>query len=179
MAAAMARGRIPPAWLGNLGDIIFVRPDPGDWAGRLVAHATGGPYCHVRIRLSLGEVVEALARGVCRDALVAEPDPSDVAAVGAGLEQERRNHALGWLLMQVGKEYSVLDLVADGVELLLPQRLGSRTPFLVAPSHYDCSELATRFLLLAGYEWLPNRLAMDPQRVSPNALARALGVLKP
>jgi hypothetical protein len=145
-----------------------------------VAQATGGPYCHVQVRLSQYEVVEALTRhGVARDTLESEPDPADVAAVGGGLAVERVAHALTWLLAQVGQDYGWLDILGDAVGVLLPRRVGSRTPLLVAPSRYDCSDLAARFLLLAGYEWLPDEIAMDTSRVSPNALARALGVLKP
>src|SRR6185437_13330223 len=88
------------------GDIVFVKPDPGDWAGAFVARMTNGPYSHVQIRISRYEIVEALATGVERDALTAEPAAADVAAVGAALEPERREHAQTWLLATVGAEYS-------------------------------------------------------------------------
>jgi hypothetical protein len=161
------------------GDIVFVRPDPRDWAGAVVARLTGGPYAHVQIRLNHYEVVEALSRGVVRDALAAEPDAADVAAVGGGLESARLAHALTWLLAQVGAEYSGWDIAADALKALLPRTLGARTPFLVAPRTFDCSQLAAEFLMQAGYEWLPDAITLDPARVSPNDLARALGVLKP
>lgn len=163
----------------RIGDLIFCRPEPGDWMGALVARATAGPYCHVQVRISQFEVVEALAQGVKRDTLAAEPDAADVAHVGETLDADRLIHAFSWLLAQVGRAYGWLDIAADALRALLPARLGSRTPFLVAPRRYDCSQLATLWLLLAGYEWLPDELAMDSARVSPNDLARALGVLKP
>lgn len=163
----------------RIGDLVFCRPEPGDWMGALVARATDGPYCHVQVRVSSYEVVEALAQGVKRDTLAAEPEPADVAHCGETLDEQRLIHAFAWLLAQVGREYSWLDILADGVKMLLPRAMGSRTPFLVAPRRYDCSQLAALFLLLAGYEWLPDALVVDTARCSPNDLARALGVLKP
>ena len=168
-----------PARDPQAGDLIFVRPAPNDRAGQLIAEATDGLYCHVRVRLSHAEVVEALDwRGVVRDAVGVEPDPSDVAHIGLKLERARFIKARGWLLDQVGDGYSEWDIAADIVKALLPRRLGSRTPFLVAPAKMDCSELGCRFLIHAGYEWLPDELMDDPARCSPNDLARALGVLK-
>ena len=161
-----------------VGDLIFVRPTgPGDWMGSLVARATDGPYCHVQIRISHFEVIEALGRGICRDTLASEPDPADVARVGGSLPLERMATAMNWLLNQVNDRYGVFDIVADALQLALPKALGSRTPFLVAPSSYDCSHLAATFISGTGYP-LPLDLIADLPRVSPNALARALGVLK-
>lgn len=162
----------------DMGDLIFVRPaGPRDWMGQLVAQATDGPYSHVQIRISHFEVIEALGRGICRDTLAQEPDPADVAKVGGTLPLERLATAMQWLLDQVGDTYSLLDIAADGLQLALPKALGSRTPFLIAPSSYDCSHLAGTFIVSAGYP-LPPALIADLPRVSPNALARALGVLK-
>lgn len=160
------------------GDIVFVRPDPSDWIGRLIAHATNGPYCHVRVAISHFEVIEALPTGIARTTLAHNPDPADVAAVGDALEMVRLSHALVWLMKQVNDGYGFLDIAADIVKALLPQRLGSRTPFLIAPRSFDCSQLGAAFLLLAGFEWLPDEIVLDAARCSPNDLARALGVLK-
>lgn len=161
------------------GDIIFVRPDPGDWAGQLVARGTGGPYSHCQVRISRYEVVEALGRGVTRSTLAAEPDAADVAAVGGAMAFTDQAHALSWLLNQVDDAYSGWDIAADVVQALLPRALGSRTPFLIAPHAFDCSQLAADFLIEAAYRWLPDDILLDTARCSPNSLARALGVLKP
>lgn len=161
------------------GDLIFVRPDASDRAGQLIARATGGPFSHVRVRLNRDEVVEALTpQGIVRTALGDEPDPADVAHIGATLDRAWFQHARVWLLARVGERYSEWDIAADAVKALLPARLGSRTPFLVSPSRMDCSELGARWLIHAGFEWLPDALVDDPARCSPNDLARALGVLK-
>lgn len=176
---ARRRAATTPARDPQAGDLIFVRPDPDDRAGQLIARATSGPYAHVRVRLSRAEVVEALDwRGVVRAAVGVEPDSSDVAHIGLKLERARFIKARAWLLDQVGDGYSGWDIAADVVKALLPGALRSRTPFLVAPSKLDCSELACRWLIHAGYEWLPDELMDDPARCSPNDLARALAVLK-
>lgn len=162
----------------EMGDLIFVRPaGPGDWMGRLVARETDGPYSHVQIRISHFEVIEALAGGIVRSTLAQEPDPADVAKTGGTLPLERLATAMQWLLEQVGDHYSLLDIAADALQLALPKALGSRTPFLVAPSSYDCSHLAGTFVVSAGYP-LPPAMIADLPRLSPNALARALGVCK-
>lgn len=161
------------------GDIIFVRPAANDRVGQLIAEATGGLYSHCQVVISSTQVVEAVERGVVESWIQVPPPAADVASIGRSLEGPRLAHARGWALDQVDQtQYSALDIVADVLLTFLPRRLGARTPFLVAPSTLDCSELACRFLVWAGYMWLPPELAMQPQTSSPNALARALGVLK-
>lgn len=161
------------------GDLIFVRPAPDDRIGQMIADATDGLYCHVRVRLSKTEVIEAVSwQGVQRNPLAGEPRASDVAHVGVAIDRARFLRARGWLVKRVGAKYSGWDILADIVKAVLPSWLGVKTPFLVMPSRYDCSELACRFLIHAGCERLPDDLIDDPQRCSPNDLARALGVLK-
>lgn len=186
LAALRARATAPLC----VGDLIFVRPptDGSDPAGELIARATSGPYCHVRIvsetdGVADGEaqVVEALARSGVHHAYLTPPYPNhtrDVARIGALLAPERRAFAVGWLLRQVGDAYSFWDIAADAVCALLPARWGSRTPLLVAPSAMDCSALAALFLLVAGYEWPSDALIASPERMSPNDLARLLGLVK-
>lgn len=163
----------------HAGDLIFVRPAADDRVGQLVARATNGPYCHCRIQLSHDMLIEALSRqGVVRSFVQIPPDPADVAAIGASLDVDRLAHALAWLLKQEGHAYNWLACIEDGVEAVLPPALGARTPFLVAPSAYNCSSLACTFAVLAGYKWLPDALACDVTQATPNGLARALGVCK-
>ena len=161
------------------GDLIFVRPSKGDFVGRLVASKTNGPFSHVRFVVNSAYVLESLVpSGITLSNLSAEPRPEDMAHVGHTLEKERLNHALAWGEGLAGHaRYGGLDILADIVSVVLPQQLGGRTPFLIAASQYDCSDFATRMLMLAGYMWLPDPLYMDPSRISPNALARALGVI--
>lgn len=168
-----------PVYVPRPGDLIFVRPGPDDRAGQIVARATNGPFCHVRVRFSSDEVVEALANGVTRAFIhPPEPDPADCAATGALLDADGLQHGRAWLLDNLRDSYGWLDIALDALGMLLPPQLGSRTPFLVAPRSLDCSDLAVRFLIHSGYRWLPDDLVDCPERVSPNSLARALGVIK-
>jgi hypothetical protein len=161
------------------GDLIFIRPTPDDWAGQIIARETHGPYCHVRVRITQDSVIEALgSRGVVRSYLIGEPDAADTARCGGGLEVDRLAHALTWLEAQIGDGYDWLAIADDALGVILPRGLGARTPFLVAPSRLDCSSLAAKFLIRAGYEWLPDAVLDAPERCSPNDLARALGVLQ-
>jgi hypothetical protein len=178
MANAIAKRTQRASLPVTAGDLIFIRPQPSDRAGQLIAETTGGPFCHVQVAISSTQVVEAIERGVVQSFIQVPPPAADVASIGRGLDGARLAHARTWLLAQVGHEYGWLDIAADVLSALLPKRLGSRTPFLVLPSHMDCSELACRFAVLAGYMWLPDTLAMSPETSSPNAIARALGVLK-
>jgi hypothetical protein len=170
---------IQPLAAPSAGDLIFVKPGPGDWVGGLVARGTHGPYCHVRVAISEYEVIEALPRGVARVAYdAAEIDPADVAHTGATLAPLRQAHALATLARQVGQGYGWLDDLYDALGVLTPRALRSRTPFLIAPSRFNCSDLATLFLIEAGYQWLPDAMTLNPRAVSPNDLARALSLIK-
>jgi hypothetical protein len=161
------------------GDLIFIRPQPSDRAGQLIAETTDGPFCHVQVAISSTQVVEAIEHGVVQSFIQVPPNPADVASIGRGLDGARLAHARTWLLAQVDRaQYSGWDIAADVLLTFLPKRFGSRTPFLVAPSQMDCADLAVRFAVLAGYMWLPDALAMTPETSSPNAVARAVGVLK-
>lgn len=164
------------------GDIVLFE-STGSVADRVICAATRGPYVHVEVivagddprhRVEV-ESVAALSGGVVRHPLpwrrrhVAFP-------TAARCDPARLPNALAWLQTQVGDGYSVLDLAADALKVYLPAWLGSRTPFLVAPSAFDCSHLAATFLAMAGYP-LPPALVADLARTSPNDLARAVGLL--
>lgn len=162
------------------GDLIFVRPTPDDRVGQFVARATDGVYSHVRIRISADEVVEALPSGIVRRFIHPPlPDAADCAPTGAGLDAARVGTMLVWLIQQAADDdgYSWWDIAADTLKALLPPALGSRTPFLIQPSRFDCSALAAVAIVAAGYPLAPALIA-DTARISPNSLARALGVLK-
>ena len=185
------------------GDIILYPAQPGSWIDRLIVDATaqGNPdavYSHCgiveRVDVSPGDgavqitTIEALSGGISRVTFPYLPDVPDTAGVSRAhvyahiaqdMEPLRIAHALTWLGRTVGAGYSWLDIAADAVQALLPPTLGSRTPFLIAPSRFDCSDLATRFLLIAGYEWLPDEAIAAPSRMSPNDVARMTGVLEP
>jgi len=176
------------------GDIILYPAQPGDFFDTLIVTVTNGPYSHCgvveRVEVSPGDgalqitTIEALSRGVQRVTFPFYPDTAassripTYARIAQEMEPLRIAHGLAWLSRMVGDAYGWLDIAADVLAALLPRRLGSRTPFLVAPSAFDCSDLVTRFLLVAGYEWLPDETIAAPSRMSPNDIARIVGVLQ-
>jgi hypothetical protein len=188
----------PPEPRIQPGDIILYPAQPSDWTDALIASATsnGNPdacyvHCGVveQVEVSPGDgalqitTIEALTRGVSRVTfpLYADVTPERVptfARIAGDMEPLRIAHGLAWLSRQVGARYGWADIAADALKALLPHTLGARTPFLIAPSAFDCSDLCTRYLLTAGYEWLPDEAIAAPERQSPNDLARLLNVLK-
>lgn len=176
------------------GDVILYPAQPGSWSDLLISEATGGPFVHCgvveRVEVSPGDgallitTIEALTRGVSRVTFPLYPDvtPARVptfARIAGGMEPLRIAHGLGYLGRQVGRtRYNWAAIAADALKALLPRTLGSRTPFLIMPSALDCSQLCTEYLLTAGYEWLPDEAIASPERVSPNDVARLLGVIK-
>lgn len=177
------------------GDVILYPAQPGDAIDTLICEATHGPFSHTgvveRVEVSPGDgalritTIEALSRGVTRVTFPLYPSDIGTARIptyvriAQHMEPLRIAHGLGWTGRQVGKRYGWLDIAADVVKAALPRRLGSRTPFLVSPSSFDCSALVAKYLLAAGYEWLPDEAIAAPERVSPNDIARMLGVIKP
>lgn len=158
------------------GDLALYRSD-GSLIDRLVDRASGGlGFVHVEVIVQ-GQApdgnpmsVGALGGGVTRHPLPIT-DTLAVVPVSTRLGEHGRFVALDWLAAQLGAPYSFLDIAADALGFVLPKALGSRTPFLVAPRSYDCSELAVRFLQHALVPWLPDAMIDDPARVSPNDLA--------
>lgn len=156
--------------MNHAGDILFFHGH-GALYERIIERGTHGPFCHVEVDLGDGlHSIGALGRGVI---LHGAPDYDAVAHVGASCDPARLATAVKWLEAQVGDCYSIADILADGMKILLP----ARTPFLVAPSAYDCSKLAACFCAIAGYP-LPAWMYADMERVSPNDLARAFGLIK-
>jgi hypothetical protein len=135
----------------------------------LIQSATHGPYSHVAIAISDTDCIEAISHGVCLNSI---RQPNKIIRIGNMLEPSRRDYAVQWLMRQVEKECSYVAIVADFIKAVLPKQL-SGTPFLVAPSHFDCSQLATQFLIVAGYMPLPDEWYSETSRLSPNDIDRA------
>lgn len=156
------------------GDLLLFVGRPESRLDRIVCSATHGPFCHAEVAVTETESIGAIGQGVVRHPI---PAFAHVAApTSRRCDPARLPEALAWLEARVGDGYSVLDLAADALKVYLPAWLGSRTPFLVAPSAFDCSHLAATFLAMAGYP-LPPALVADLARTSPNDLARAVGLL--
>lgn len=155
----------------DTGDILLFRAT--NLIDDIIASATHGQYVHAAIVVSPTSVVEALNYGVKLSKIYS---PNAIIQTGKLMESDRRIYALNWLYRQIGKKYNILAIAADAVLALSPPAL-SHTPYLISPSHYDCSELAAQFLIAAGIMPIPDSWYMDTSRISPNDLARALSDL--
>lgn len=155
----------------SAGDLLFYRGD-GSLFDQLIQWRTRGPFTHVEVDVGGGQSIGALSAGVTRHVISTGRRTPDVAPTSVKCLPDRLPMALDWLAQQVKQPYGWWDIADDGLSLALPHG-----PFVVVSRHYDCSDLSARFLWVAGYP-LPADLIDAPQLVSPNSLARALGILK-
>jgi hypothetical protein len=141
------------------GDLLFYRPK--DFIGHLIAKGTNGPFCHVAVDQGDGTNIAADWSGI-RVYIDSRPATATHLPYFADIPA-----GFAWLEQQVGRKYGFLDVLDIGARLLL------HTSFYVAqPNSYDCSDLATRYLIACGLaDWL-GPLAQEPHLVSPNDLAR-------
>lgn len=167
MAEPQPQPQSAPTQQPQAGDILFYSSDA--WPDRLIQWWTASPYSHCAVAVSSDQMIEALGRGVSLSTI---RPPAAVAAIGGTLNPGLRDKAVVWLYRQLGCHYSYLDILGDA----LGRVLSPRVPFLVAPHEYDCSQLATMFLVRAGDDTLPDSIADEPERVSPGDLARALDI---
>ena len=150
------------------GDVWFYRSS-GTWEDRLIAWWTHGVYVHCEVDMGDGTSVGAYSPVVIRHPVM---PGGDVAATGARCDPSKLDAALAWLASQVGDPYGWTDIAGDAAKPFLP-----RLPWPAARKAYDCSHLALATLLRAGFP-APAAVAADPATVSPNDLARALGLEK-
>lgn len=150
-----------------LGDILFYSGTTE--FDKLIQFWTHSQLNHVAIDLGDGTKVEALSAGIARTPYGAAPaalwnysqhvkdtDPNDM------------NTAKIWLLGMVGKKYGWSD-IASAADMF------AKAIYMVRPGFYDCSALATEFLIQAGGVNL-GALAFDPHLATPASLAKQLGV---
>lgn len=149
----------------SAGDILFYGQGNGDVADKLIRDWTNSPLVHVAIALSDVEKVEALAHGVVRTPIMEE----DVAAhwqfqtQGGSLA-----NGLHWLTAQIGRMYGWGDIL-DALLWKFEHNVAIDT------QHFDCSSLATEFLLKCG--GVPGLEGVtDPHVITPARLAELLRV---
>jgi uncharacterized protein YycO len=148
------------------GDLIFYTPR--DLWDRLICWGTHGPFSHVAIDLGDGTVIEATPQGIRRNPVSYTKSVQYPVYPTTNLPLIEKG--IAWLNQQVGKEYgwtSIFDQVL--------RFFGDQSVYVYDHDDYDCSDLATRYLLLASPK-LVGRLSQNPSIVSPNDLARQLGL---
>lgn len=149
------------------GDLLLYR-GTGRWYERLIQLGTRGPYVHVEVDIGAGESVGALTGGVVRHRI---PMGAVVAPTAYRTDPARLTGAVDWLVKQAGDQYGWFDIADDVVHAAIPW-----APWVSLGKTFDCSDLATKFLWMAGYPLPPAFL--DGATVSPNDLARAVGLIR-
>lgn len=153
------------------GDILFYASIPDNIAvDKAISMWEGNsPIVHVAIAVSAVLKVEALGHGVVKTPIVQRNIYKDwlYHKNASPLVPETLSNALLWLDSQVGQMYGAGDIVnaiLDKFEHSLSIDLGD---------HYDCSGLATEFLIIAG--GIKKLAGVNPHKVTPAQLADMLG----
>lgn len=143
------------------GDVAFYA-DHGSLIDKAIVLRTGSTFVHVAVFVSPTETIAATSAGITRQA---HGNEVVVWRPRAGYAAMRQLRALAFLDGEVGKPYGYADIIN---QLLL---LKGGDPVLLDKSS-DCSDLATKFLWIAGTP-LPAALILT-DRVTPGGLHDAL-----
>lgn len=144
------------------GDIAFYKGTSGQPVDELIMLRTGSPYVHVAVCVGPTMTIAATSNGITQQGIA---NVTDIWRPSAQYDTARLASAIAWLTGQVGKAYGYAD-IANQVLLML-----SKDPILLDKSA-DCSDLATKFLWIAGVA-LPSTL-IDTNKVTPGMLASVL-----
>lgn len=154
------------------GDVLFWTSD-GSPVSRLICAVTHGPFCHVSVDLGDGYDIGAHSEdGVQRRHV---PDDRGITKLHLTppfgvVPPERIEVGITFLEGEIGNKYGWCNILNAGLAFLhLPYRL-SRL------DRYDCSSLVARYLTIIGYAM--GDLGEEPDSVSPNDIARWMGVIK-
>jgi hypothetical protein len=146
------------------GDLLFYTPT--NLVEKIIAWWTHGPFCHVAVDMGDGTKIEADLRGIVRvsfneDTIPARWTPAPTENVEPGLV---------WLKQQLGNPYGGEDIINQVIRLM-----GFKF-YLGEPKRYDCSDLAADYLVHSDLGWLLGPFRDRLHLVTPNDLARLLGV---
>ena len=89
------------------------------------------------------------------------------------MEQLFGRQGLTWLKQQLGNPYGAEDIVNQVL------RLAGFTFYFGEPKRYDCSDLASLFLIHSNAGWLLGSDEENPHLITPNGLAGWLSVQLP
>lgn len=148
------------------GDLLFW-PSDGSLTNRVITWATKGPFTHVSVDLGDGYDIGATSeRGVVKNLL---PSGAALTRYSTAAQPDRIEIGIHFLSGEIGNKYGYVNILNAVLKLLrLPYRL-SRL------DRYDCSSLVTRYLEKVGVD--AGDLGEEPDSVSPNDLARWLGII--
>ena len=152
------------------GDILFYGRIQSDLADTVISEWTGSAIVHVAIAVSALLKVEALGGGIVKT-------PIDARAIytswyyhksASPIVAENLSRALLWLDAQVGQMYGWGDIANAALAKF------EHSVSIDLGGHYDCSGLATEFLLMAG--GVPRLQGVDPHTITPSQLNTLLSV---
>jgi len=146
---------------------IWLYKEKGFWPD-MINRFTNGPYNHCAVDIGGGYIIGALNRGIVK---VHDSPGVNITVVPIG--GKNTDAGIAWLEYKVQQHlpYGWNDILSSGLKFL-------GIPFYIGQvGRYDCSDLAARYLIIAGASQPLGLLADDPQMISPNDIARAYGVL--
>ena len=148
------------------GDLILFKAS-GNWYQKWITFATHGPYVHVEIDTGDG-MVGAHTKAIEFTANEQVKDTREHVILSVhSTEPDGIEKGIAWLTKQVGKKYGWVDIISNALKFMgFPVYIGEK-------DHWDCSDLATRYLIHADAASPLGDLANDPGLVSPNDLGRA------
>lgn len=161
------------------GDVLFWTSD-GSAVSRLIALATHGPFVHCSVDMGDGSDIGAHSDGGTQRRHVPDDRGITKVSVHDALAHQRPDlfpveltgaitRGINFLLGELGNAYGWCNILNNVLSYL-------RMPYRVTRlNRYDCSSLVTRYLSVVGYEL--GELGEEPDSVSPNDLARSLGLL--
>lgn len=172
---------LTPETVPSDGDLGFFVPWPHDYAGKVIAALTGGPYCHVAPWYN-GHWVSAEPGGVLNEEYPAQA----ILHTGAHCATLRPD-GVSFLIGTIGHPYGYADVVQAAVDEIwsLTRPTMDFGPFvvqvpepafarLIQPHAFDCASLTARFLIAAGYDHMPLSYGSNPDVATPNGLFRLL-----
>lgn len=147
-----------------LGTILFYRVYDGNIVEEVIQEFEGkNAYVHCAIAISSSQKVEALAEGITKSGMGRAAD--GMYTLPASVQKVLLDQAVTWLEAQVGQSYGYID-IADAILASFERGI------LLPDSHYDCSALASQFLVKCGIA-LP---VSDVHTITPQELAGFLHV---
>ena len=147
------------------GSVILFKSS-GKWYEEAICYATHGPFCHVELALDATHTIGAHPHGIVISSAPINPNTYVSIDISGYTSQDKIKKALLWAVQQKGDGYGWTDILFQAIKFLWPTnplRWGIE-------AHYDCSDLACRYLILAGVPMPSNYL--DSYTVTPNDLWR-------
>lgn len=158
----------------QMGDILFFTSLKGSVIDSLIKYWTASAFVHCAIAVSPTRMVESLGTGVQASPIASRTVAASwtYAKHAAPLDPKDLHDAYLWLMNQVGQTYGWGDIINAALEKF------ENNVTLDANNRFDCSGLATQFLLKAGGVGALMNVT-DAHQVTPASLAKLLDVAPP